>query len=51
VEASQSIKPGATSVGFEIPLEKGPAQFETWLEGGPNGPHGAYFVDVKRLEK
>lgn len=34
-----------------LELKEGKARLKTTLEGGPNGEHGAYFVDVKWLGK
>ena len=43
--------PQADSVSFEMKLEAGPAELQTWLTA-PNGKkHGAYFVRAERIEE
>ncbi len=48
-EASKTVDTGATSVSFELELDKGPKRLQTWLKKGETS-RGAFFVYVKRLD-
>jgi len=50
VERSIKIAPKATFAQIVVPLPKGPAKLQTWLETKERQSRGAYFVDVTRLD-
>lgn len=41
----------AESASFELNLPAGPTELQTWLTTANGKTHGAYFVDVERIEK
>ena len=48
IERSRSVPDGATSVSFEVQLDRGPARLQSWLEND-NTSRGAFFIHVERL--
>jgi arylsulfatase A-like enzyme len=50
IDVSQPIGPSTTAVSFRVDLKPGKARLQTWLTDKDGDSHGAYFVEVKRLD-
>ncbi len=48
---TQVIEKTATKATFRVKLETGPTMLQTWLTRADEKQHGAYFTEVKKLEK
>lgn len=49
VDETKAIVPADRAAVFEVELERGPAQLQTWLYEEDGTERGAYFVYVRRL--
>lgn len=49
LEREMKVDPGKAAAVFELRLEAGPVEFQTWLVSADGTERGAYFVDVERV--